>query len=252
MIRSISLINIRFSYIAILFLAWLGKRRTAGFTSTRLPLCQPPLILGQEMLSLSVSYPMHYLPYLAEKKAQISLWYYRTRHIMFASHVSSYGNGTQTKSVNNESYDRPKSLFHAGGRGHKNVGRGKKKPMGIRPFAMVATLALVAFAFLRLFTNPISGTPNYVYYARSVKESTTINSNGKVIREREEDFRSNIPGLSGENFNSQPEVPSHGLEWNSPYLNSMRLQQQGLERLMEQQQLDMQEEMSKMMELFWH
>ena len=82
-------------------------------------------------------------------------------------------------------------------------------------------------------------------------ESTTINSNGKVIREREEDFRSNIPGLSGENFNSQPEVPSHGLEWNSPYLNSMRLQQQGLERLMEQQQLDMQEEMSKMIELFW-
>jgi hypothetical protein len=82
-------------------------------------------------------------------------------------------------------------------------------------------------------------------------ESTTINSNGKVIREREEDFRSNIPGLSGENFNSQPEVPSHDLEWNSPYLNSMRLQQQGLERLMEQQQLDMQEEMSKMIELFW-
>jgi hypothetical protein len=147
MIRSISLINIRFSYIAILFLAWLDKRRTAGFSSTRLPLCQPPLILGQEMLSLSVSYPMHYLPYLAKKKAQISLWYYRTRHIMFASHISSYGNGNQTKSVNNESYDRPKSQFHAGGRGHKNVGRGKKKPTRCSKMLDLFCLFIKSFSY---------------------------------------------------------------------------------------------------------
>ncbi len=171
---------------------------------------------------------------------------------MCASHISSYGNGNQTNLENNESFDRPKSLFHAGGRGRKNVGKEKKKPTGIRPFAIVATTwALAAFAFVRLFTNFISGTPNYVYYARSVKESTTITSSGKVIKEREEDFRSNIPGLSGENFNSRPEVPSHDRELNIPYLNSMRLQQEGLERLMEQQQMDMQEEMSAMMESFW-
>lgn len=170
---------------------------------------------------------------------------------MFASYFSSYGNGNQTSLDKKESFNRTKSLFHAGGRGRKNVGKVKKKPREIRLIAAGALLALAVFAFLRLFTNLTFGTPNYVYYARSVKESTTITSNGKVVRELEEDFRSNIPGFSGKNLNSRSELLNYDQVLASPSLNSMRLQQEGLKRFMEQQQLEMQEEMKEMTEAFW-
>jgi hypothetical protein len=40
-----------------------------------------------------------------------------------------------------------------------------------------------------------SGNPTYVYYSRSVYQSTTYSTDGNVETKRKETFQSNIPGL---------------------------------------------------------
>lgn len=251
MVGSINSI-LRFSTrVVVLFLLWTSKRRVVGSFSIGLPLCRSTLIHGYGTRFLSaIGQNQRHNVCLDRRNLESLLC--QTRYTVLASSPNYYGNGNATNleiDTNNKSFARP-SLFRAGGRDIKKPRKEKRNQLAIQPIVYTTALVLAFFALLRLLTNLFLGTPNYVYYTSTMHETTTITSGGNLVRERQEDFRSNIPGLSGQNFRSRSEL-SNGLELKSPYIDSMRQRQESLERSIERQQLEIEEEMNKMMENFW-
>jgi hypothetical protein len=111
------------------------------------------------------------------------------------------GNGTNDEGSNSqEELLSKRSVARAGGRKQKvnkppsNNSRHDDGPLAfLRQWAVPLLLATVLLRFL--FGGLFSSNSNYVYYSRSVYESTTYLRDGNVETKRKETFQSNVPGL---------------------------------------------------------
>jgi hypothetical protein len=119
---------------------------------------------------------------------------------------SSQGRGMnfdeQTNSTNKEKY----TVARAGGRRprtdpkSKQPDATKEKPENgilslIRDFALPLCVLTVILRFLFGMFGGNTGSPNVVYYSRSIYQSTTYTKDGNIERIRREKFQSNIPEL---------------------------------------------------------
>jgi hypothetical protein len=111
------------------------------------------------------------------------------------------GNGTNDEGSNSqEELVSKRSVARAGGRKQKvnkppsNNSRRDDGPLAfLRQWAVPLLLVTVLLRFL--FGGLFSSNSNYVYYSRSVYESTTYSRDGNVETKRKETFQSNVPGL---------------------------------------------------------
>mmetsp|Transcript_15791 Transcript_15791/g.22563 ORF Transcript_15791/g.22563 Transcript_15791/m.22563 type:complete len:246 (+) Transcript_15791:26-763(+) len=161
-------------------------------------------------------------------------------------------NATGLEIKNNGLNRHRKNVGRAGGRRDSDESSRQMRGAKSRITNMIKKNMLLSAAFifsvlalLWVFLNFRIGAPNYVYYKRSLYESTVVTSDGKVVRERREDFKSNLPNLRGQSKDQnglQSSEKFGNLDIHSPP------QIKAMEQIIEQEQLQLEEDMKEIME----